>query len=317
MLCTVVLAIKNMFVQNFSKIAFKIGPVGPIEVRYYSLLFVCGIVGYYFVTRFLWKKEKWPMADFDSLVIYLFFGLLIGARLGEVLFYHPVYYFSHPIEIFEVWNGGLASHGAAIGVFVAYSIFWFFRRRKENRLSVKELPMAKRFKFSKYADALALAMPLVAGFVRIGNFMNSEVVGRATDLPWGVIFVQNGENFARHPVQIYEGLLCWGIFALLFSLYLKKFKELKAVAAESAGRKSVTHGLKSSENVPLYKPYFFLFIFIGIYFTGRFLLEFLKEFKINEPSMWWTAGMTMGQILSIIPIVIALVYFIFFYPKIK
>jgi phosphatidylglycerol---prolipoprotein diacylglyceryl transferase len=283
----IVCYIIGMFVHNISRIALEIGPV---EIRWYSLMFATGVVLCYFLTRWLWKREKWPLEDFDLVIVFLFFGLVIGARLGEVLFYNPSYYFSHPVEIFKIWKGGLASHGATIGLFLAYVLFWAWRRWGGNE--------RRGFAFRKYIDILAVGMPMVAGFVRIGNFFNSEIVGRKTDLPWGVVFGVRGESFARHPSQIYEALLAWGVFAVLLVLWLRR--------KEADGR------LKS-----WVKPYLFMFLFIALYFLSRFGVEFLKEYQVLEASGGWSSGMTMGQVLSVIPVLIALVYFVFVYPKHK
>lgn len=261
--------------------------IGPLEVHYYSLFFAVGVVMDYLISSWLWKKKGWPMVHFESLVVYLFLGLVIGARLGEVLFYHPVYYFSEPLRILKVWEGGLSSHGATIGLLVSYVLF---------------LWRHKGVKFAKYVDLMCVPMPLVAGFVRFGNFFNSEIVGRPTDSILGVVFARNGEDFARHPVQLYEGLLAWGTFAVLIFLYLKAERGKSRGGGASGGAWA--------------KNYFFMFLFIGIYFTGRFFLEFFKEYQINLEGAA-TYGLTMGQILSIVPVVIALGYFVFVYPRMK
>lgn len=311
-----------MFVNNLPQVAFEIGPIGsfgPIEVRYYSLMFGIGIIGCYFITRWLWKRSNFPVKHFDMVAIYLFFGLFIGARLGEVLFYNPVYYFSNPLSIFKTWEGGLSSHGATIGVFVAYLLFWLMHGKKKHRNSCDSKEAAAEtggFKFAKYPDILCIAFPLVAGFVRIGNFFNSEILGKPTDLPWGVIFTRNGETFARHPTQIYEALIAWGIFAILLILYLKGVKRIKG---EKVGKESALTAKDSTltiKRAPWAKNYFFLFTFIGLYFLTRFLIEFLKEYQVSFEGPA-TLSLSMGQILSIIPFFIALSYFIFIYPKLN
>lgn len=283
----------RMFVHDISRVAFE---AGPLVLRWYSLMFALGVVLYYVLTQWMWKREirlqgarlpgqGWSMDDFDWLVVFLFFGLVIGARLGEVLFYHPEYYLSHPVEIFKIWKGGLASHGATIGLFLAYVLFWGLKRLRGRRRG------GARFAFGKYTDGLAVGMPLVAGFVRIGNFFNSEIVGREVGAGFGsnfgVVFAQNGEAIARHPVQIYEGLLLWAIFALLLWLWVKK-----------RARGGVI-----------------VFLFIGLYFLGRFGLEFFKEYQVLEAGGGWAMGLTMGQVLSVVPVLLAVGYFAFVYPK--
>lgn len=281
-----------MLIHNISEVALKLGPV---EVRYYSLMFACGVLGYYFLTHWLWKRRKvstgknWPLEDFDTLVVFLFMGLVVGARLGEVFFYHPSYYLSQPVEILKIWNGGLSSHGATIGLLLAYTCFWGWKRM----LGRKKKSDGK-LKFSEHIDILAICMPLVAGFVRMGNFFNSEIVGRTTSLPWGVVFARNGEEFARHPVQLYEGFWAWIVFAALIWLWLKqdRWTWLR------------TEG-------------FFVFSFIGLYFAGRFGIEFFKEYQVLAADGGWTLGLTMGQWLSVVPILIAVSYFVFFYPILR
>jgi len=255
-----------MFIQNIDPVLIEFG---PIEIRYYGVLFALGALLYYFLTEWIFKREKFPAKDFDTLSIFLFLGLIIGARFGHIVFYDLDYFMAHPSEIVKVWHGGLASHGAAIGLLIAYSAFCFW----------------KKIKFSKYIDALVIAMPLVAGFVRIGNFFNSEIVGRETDLPWGVVFKRLGENFTRHPSQLYEAALAWSIFGIMYYIYLK-------------GKK--------------HQPYFFLFMFVGLYFTTRFLVEFVKEYPT-----WGPFDLTTGQYLSIIPILLAVSYYLFQFYKRK
>lgn len=264
-----------IFENNLSSILLS---VGPVEVRWYGVLFATGVGLNYLILRWLFKREGHKEATLESLALYLFLGLLIGARLGEVIFYNPVYYWQHPLEILQVWNGGLASHGAAIGMFLAY-LLWC---------------KLKREKFSKFVDLLALPMPLTAAFVRIGNFFNSEIVGTpigwdpvtrtATDLSTfhgiGVVFKQLGEDFPRHPSQLYEAALCLVVFAVLMWFYLKKYK--------TAPKLSV------------------LMLFIFLYFGGRFVLEFWKDLHVFPDSF----PLTMGQVLSTIPVLIAVAFFV-------
>ncbi|OIP81850.1 prolipoprotein diacylglyceryl transferase [Candidatus Peregrinibacteria bacterium CG22_combo_CG10-13_8_21_14_all_44_10] len=248
-----------MLINNIDPVFLALGPV---EIRYYGVMFALGALLYYFITELLFKREKLPQKDFDTILVFLFFGLLLGARFGHIVFYNLDYFMANPSEIIKIWHGGLASHGAAIGLLIAYSAFCFW----------------KKVEFSKYADILVIAMPLVAGFVRIGNFFNSEIVGRPTDLPWGVVFERLGEDFTRHPSQIYEALLAWGVFGILITLYLKMKKR---------------------------PPYFLLFAFVGLYFTTRFLVEFVKEYPT-----WGVLNLTTGQYLSIIPALLAAVYIV-------
>ncbi|NIA02247.1 MAG: prolipoprotein diacylglyceryl transferase [Nitrospirae bacterium] len=257
-----------MFTHNISPEFFS---VGPLTIYWYGLLFVIGVVLAYFVLRSIYKEQKYKLEDLDSVGIYLFIGLVVGARLGHIVFYDFDYFWKNPLEILQVWNGGLASHGAAIGVFVAYLV-WI---------------AVHKVKFFKYADALVVAFPLVATFVRLGNFVNSEIVGIPTDSAVGVTFVQLGENFARHPVQLYSSLMNLSIFVVLIVLYKKYYK-------------------KSTDG-------FFLFLYMGLYFIGRFVVEFWKDLHALPESF----PLSMGQVLSIAPVLIAAVYFIFYFPKLN
>ncbi|MDZ4209817.1 MAG: prolipoprotein diacylglyceryl transferase, partial [Candidatus Curtissbacteria bacterium] len=221
-----------MFTQNIDPIIFT---AGPISMRWYGLLFVTGIILAYLVVQYLFKKRGFKIEHLESLVIYLFFGLVIGARLGHVFFYSAEYFLSHPIEILKIWNGGLASHGAAIGLLIAYLIW----------LKVHKV------KFDKYVDTIAVGIPLAAGFVRLGNFFNSEIIGTRTNLGIGVVFQKLGEDFARHPVQLYSALMNFTVFAIMYFSYKKYYKKMPS--------------------------YFFLFLFVALYFGGRFIVEFWKD----------------------------------------
>ena len=246
--------------------------IGPVEIHYYSLFFAVGVAVNYLILTRLWKGKGWSEKSLDSLVVYLFFGLLIGARLGHIFFYNPAYYFAEPVRILKIWEGGLASHGAMIGLIIAYALFWLKEKKKQQ---------GNGRIFWEYLDTLVVPMPLTAACVRMGNFFNSEIVGRATDSPLGVVFARNGENFTRHPSQLYECALLLFVFVILLLAYSKKKRP---------------NGL-------------IVFLFIGIYFLGRFFLEFLKEYQEGLESVL-PFGLTMGQALSIIPVLIAIGYFI-------
>jgi len=283
-----------MFIHNISRVALE---VGPLQIRWYGIMFALGVMGYYLLTRWLWQREadfaskaphgkdkrheKWPIEDFDSLILFLFVGLVTGARLGEVFFYNFAYYSNAGFwEIFKVWHGGLSSHGAAIGLLIAYTCFWLWKRRKDPGL-----------RFFQYIDLIAVCMPLVAGFVRIGNFFNSEIVGRVSDVPWAVVFAQNGEVIARHPAQLYEGLWAWVVFGIVFGLW--QFSRNKRARGWVRG----------------WVRGWAVFSFVGLYFLGRFLIEFFKEYQISVGSDGLPWGLTMGQGLSILPVVMAVIYF--------
>ena len=172
--------------------------IGPKEIRWYTLMFLIGFaVGYKIVER-MFRREGLDKKWLDPLLYYTLAGTLIGARLGHCLFYSPSYYFSHPIEILKVWEGGLASHGGVLGIIIA---IYFFSRYVSHR------SMLWTF------DKLVVPTGLVAALIRIGNLMNHEIYGHPTDLPWGFRFVDNLYAWRHgaapiftppsHPTQLY------------------------------------------------------------------------------------------------------------------
>ena len=187
---------------------------GIISLRYYSLLFVSGLLLGYLVVKRIYKKEKLPVEDLEKLSLYIFIGTIIGARLGHCLFYEPSYYFAHHFEIFLPFQGtlgkdfrftgfqGLASHGGAIGVLI--SIIIYSKRSKTNIWFI--------------LDKIAIAIPLTAAFIRLGNLMNSEIAGHVTDVPWAFVF-KNIDNLPRHPTQLYEAIAYLLIFIIMMYLY--------------------------------------------------------------------------------------------------
>ena len=208
-----------------------------ISIRYYSLLFACAFLLGFRLMLGIYLREKRSEEELDSLFIYMFFGTIIGARLGHCFFYDPTYYFSNPLEILKVWKGGLASHGAAIGMLIALFMF----SKGKNRPT-----------YLWTLDRMTIPVSIGATFVRLGNFFNSEIVGVQTDQPWGIVFKRYlpDPNHARHPVQLYESLSYLFLFILLYWIYKSdKFKK---------------------------KDGFIFGFFLLILFTSRFFLEFLK-----------------------------------------
>jgi phosphatidylglycerol:prolipoprotein diacylglycerol transferase len=185
--------------------------LGPLSIRYYGILFALSFyMGYVIMLKFF-KKENLSTELLDKLTLYVAFGTVLGARLGHVLFYQPAYYLSNPLEILKIWHGGLASHGAAIGILLA--LYLFSRKHKKPYLWA--------------LDKVAIVVALAGFFIRTGNLMNSEIYGHVTDLPWGFVFERNGEILPKHPTQIYEALSYLVIFALLYFLHNKKSIKLK------------------------------------------------------------------------------------------
>lgn len=232
--------------------------IGGFQLRYYGLLFIVGFYLGYYMFRYFFRREGKPLELLDTLLWTLMLCTIVGARLGHVLFYQPDYYLAHPGEILKVWEGGLASHGGTIAIMIG--MWWF----------VKKYGRRHDFGYIWLLDRLAIAVAFAAMFIRLGNLMNSEIYGHETTLPWGFIFLQNGETVAKHPTQLYEALCYLGTGIILFSIY--KFALPK-----------IREGL-----------------LLGIFFIGIFLSRFFIEF-VKENQVGFEEGMTlnMGQLLSI------------------
>lgn len=227
---------------------------GPFGLRWYSLLFLGGILtGYHFFAKMLIAEGK-PVELRETLLYYVVLGTVIGARLGHCLFYDPAYYFSEPLRILKVWEGGLASHGGFTGVIVA--VYLFSRKNKEAS-------------FFWLVDRLAIWGILVGAFIRVGNFFNSEIIGRVTDVPWAVVFLRV-DQMPRHPSQIYEAL-GYGSISLLLYLYYR-YCDRKPLEGRLLG------------------------LAFCIAYAFRFLIENLKENQVGyEDGML----LNMGQLLSL------------------
>lgn len=235
---------------------------GYLKIHYYGVVFALGIfIGYLF-----WKsqtlKQGFSEKDTEDFVLWAFIAVIAGSRLGHCLFYEPQYYLRRPQEILFFWQGGLASHGATIALLLT---LYFYHR-------------IKKIAFLQLCDCFALSASIGATAVRIGNFLNSEIVGRKTDVPWGMKFPRYdlsmgySEPVLRHPSQLYEVALGLLVFSVIFFTdrhYSKK------------GEKRPL-GLLSS-------------LFLIFYFTGRFVVEYFKEYQTLPSSF----PLTMGQILSI------------------
>ncbi|HSH52403.1 MAG TPA: prolipoprotein diacylglyceryl transferase [Bacteroidales bacterium] len=159
-----------------------------LTIRYYGVLFASAFFFGYLIMQKIFKKEGLTIELLDKLTVYVALGTIIGARLGHCLFYDPSYYLQNPIEILKIWRGGLASHGAAIGILIA--LYYFSKKNKKPYLWI--------------LDRIVIVVALAGFFIRMGNLMNSEIYGIPTKLPWGFIFVRNGEVIPKHPTQIYE-----------------------------------------------------------------------------------------------------------------
>lgn len=214
-----------------------------LEPRWYGLLFASGFFFSYLIMLKFFRKEGVPEKVLDTLTTYMLVATVVGARLGHVLFYQPDYYFAHPGEILKVWEGGLASHGAAVGIFIAIYIF-----------SIRE----KRA-FTWTMDRIAIVVALVGVFIRTGNLLNSEIYGHTTDLPWGFKFLRDfpagSEVVPRHPTQIYEAIAYLFSFIFLYKYYQK-------MDGKTANG-------------------YLMGMFLILIFGTRFIIEFLKEDQVG------------------------------------
>ena len=186
-------------------VAPEIIKFGGFEIRWYGLLFAIGFFVSYYILKNMFIRENIKIELLDKLTMYVGISTIIGARLGHVLFYQPDYYIHHLLEIFQIWKGGLASHGGAIGILIALIIF-----SKKYKIS-----------FLWLIDKIVVVVAITGALIRIGNLMNSEIYGIPTNVPWAFIF-ERIDNIPRHPTQIYESLAYLSIFILLMFLYYKK-----------------------------------------------------------------------------------------------
>lgn len=186
--------------------------IGPITIRWYGLLFALSFIIGYQIMLVIFNKENKSEHDLNDLVWYMILGTVLGARIGHTMFYNPSYYLSHPIEILQIWKGGLASHGAAIGILTA--IYFYVRKRKAMT-------------FLWVMDRVVITVALSGFFIRMGNLFNSEIIGKPTNASWGFVFVSL-DNIPRHPAQLYEAIAYLLIFIFLLTFYFRtngKFKQ--------------------------------------------------------------------------------------------
>ncbi|MEI7594371.1 MAG: prolipoprotein diacylglyceryl transferase [Bacteroidota bacterium] len=242
-------------------------------VRWYGLFFAAAFYfGYLIIDKFF-KNENIADSVLDKLTIYMAVGTIAGARLGHCLFYQPDYYLANPFDIIKIWEGGLASHGAAVGIL--FSLWLFSKKTNTGYLWI--------------VDRIVVVVALSGLFIRMGNLMNSEIYGHPTTLPWGFTFVRDVETFKNatgqaipcHPTQIYEALAYFAIFGFLLNYYWKH----KGIVKEG----------------------FMTGFFLITLFTVRFFVEFLKNNQVGFES---TMILNMGQLLSI-PFIIIGIYLVY------
>jgi phosphatidylglycerol:prolipoprotein diacylglycerol transferase len=231
--------------------------IGPFAIRWYALAYIAGIVVGWRLVRRLVQRPGWQLTpeSIDDLVFYVTLGVILGGRIGYVLFYQPGYYLSQPLDMLAVWRGGMSFHGGLLGVLVATFLF----------------AHSRKLAFFELTDALAVATPIGLFLGRLANFINAELWGRATDLPWGVIFPTAGSQ-PRHPSQLYEATLeGLVLFAVMLWFAHRPYRP------ETRGALS------------------------GIFLIGYALARILAEF-FREPDVqigYLPGGITMGQLLSI------------------
>lgn len=238
-------------------------------VRWYGLSWALGFLFSQQVMYFIYKKEGRPSKEVDILTIYLVLSAILGARLGHFIFYEPSILLTDPMQVFLPPYAGLASHGGAIGTLIALVFFV----RKTN------------VKYLWITDRLVIAAALIGCFIRLGNLMNSEIIGLPTELPWGFIFTSY-DRFPRHPTQLYEAIYCFILFVSLFAIWKKKLSTLH-------------NGILTGW-------------FLVILFTLRFFDEFLK---LNQVTFEADMMLNMGQILSIPFVLLGLVILVYAYRK--
>lgn len=264
-----------MITWNPDLVAFSLG---PIEVRWYSLMWCIGLALAYYVVYRLYKKQGIPEEKFDPLFLYCFVGILVGARLGHCLLYEPEYFLAHPMEMFLPirydqagdWHftgyAGLASHGGTAGIILA--LWLYVKRTKVN--------------FIRVIDNIGIATPITACCIRLGNLMNSEIVGKYTGGDYGFVFERLGDTAPRHPGQLYEAIAYFVFFLVGLALYKKWPKKVGS-------------------------GFYFGFCLTSI-FAFRLFVEMFKE--VQEPwelDMVASIGLNQGQLLSIPFIIIGLI----------
>ncbi len=255
------------FVTLLSYIVWDIDPdifVIPYinhPVRWYGLSWALGFLLSQQVMYYIYKRDSRPREEVDVLTVYMIVAAIAGARLGHVLFYDIDQLFREPLSVFAIWEGGLASHGAAVGILIA--LYFFARKTKVRYLWI--------------VDRLVIVSALTGCLIRLGNLMNSEMIGLPTTVPWAFIFV-SVDGVPRHPAQLYEAIYCFFLFLFLFWLYYKRGSTIK-------------DGLLTG-------------LFLVILFSLRFVDELLK---VNQEAFEDGLLINMGQILSIPFVVIGII----------
>jgi phosphatidylglycerol:prolipoprotein diacylglycerol transferase len=250
-----------MFINNFDPVAFQIM---SFEIRWYSLAYILGIIIGWILCKKIFIKNLDINQRFDDFISYLIIGIIIGGRLGYVLFYNFNYYINNIVDIFKIWQGGMSFHGGLLGIIVASILF----AKKNNQDTFI------------YTDLVSLVAPVGIFFGRFANFINSELYGKVTEVPWAVTFVQV-DNLSRHPSQLYEAIF-EGIILFILLLYFRNKNFLE-------------------------KPGLISSLFLIFYSVFRFCIEF---FRVPDEQIGYLIfNLSMGQIISLVFIMIGTIVF--------
>ena len=241
-----------MFINNFDPVAIQIF---SIEIRWYSLAYIAGILLGWILSKRIFISNPSLKEKFDDFITYIILGIIVGGRLGYVIFYNLEYYSNNLTDVFKVWQGGMSFHGGLIGV-IAVSI-WFSKKNNQDSFS--------------YLDVVSIVAPIGIFFGRIANFINSELYGIETDMPWAVKFIQI-DNLYRHPSQLYEAFF-EGLILFFILIYFRNKGFMKI------------SGLISS-------------LFLIFYSTFRFVIEFYRV--PDEQLGYLFFNLSMGQIISFV-----------------
>ena len=241
-----------MFINNFDPVAIQLF---SIEIRWYSLSYIIGIIFGWIIAKKFFISDQEIKNKFDDYITYIILGIIIGGRLGYVIIYDLSYFMNNPLDIIKIWQGGMSFHGGLLGIVIV--TLFFAKNDKQNPLN--------------YLDIVSLVSPIGIFFGRISNFINSELYGIETTLPWGVKFIKIDDLY-RHPSQIYEAVF-EGIILFIILVYFKKKGLLKFPGMISG-------------------------IFLIFYSLFRFLIEFVRV--PDDQLGYLIFNLTMGQIISLI-----------------
>ena len=250
-----------MFINNFDPVVFQIF---SIEIRWYSLAYIFGILIGWLICKKILIKDTNINEKFDDYITYLIIGIILGGRLGYVLFYNLNYYLNNFFDIFKIWQGGMSFHGGLLGIIIASILF--AKRKNQNPFI--------------YMDLVSLVAPIGIFFGRLANFINSELYGTISNIPWSVIFVKV-DNLSRHPSQLYEAIL-EGVILFLLLMYFRKKNYLS-------------------------KPGTISGLFLIFYSIFRFFIEF---FRVPDEQIGYLVfNLSIGQVISFVFFTIGTIIF--------